>query len=89
MQDLKTGHLHGASPRAQFYGQMIGSLASVFVSSGIYLLYRNVYEFPNTSFPVPTAAIWFVQIFDSFELFTLVETKILIFFTSTGSISLD
>lgn len=60
MQDLKTGHLHGASPRAQFYGQIIGSFASVFVSSGIYLLYRNVYEFPNTSFPVPTAAIWLV-----------------------------
>lgn len=40
MQDLKTGHLLGASPKAQFYGQMIGSLASVFVSSGIYVLYR-------------------------------------------------
>jgi len=40
MQDLKTGHLLGASPRAQFYGQLVGSLASVFVSSGIYVLYR-------------------------------------------------
>ena len=58
MQDLKTGHLHGASPKAQFQGQMIGSLASVFVSSGIYVLYRNLYDLPSTSFPVPTAAIW-------------------------------
>ncbi|KAK4698315.1 hypothetical protein P7C70_g7965, partial [Phenoliferia sp. Uapishka_3] len=58
MQDLKTGHLHNASPKAQFYGQMIGSLASVFVSSAIYVLYRRVYELPSTSFPVPTAAIW-------------------------------
>ncbi|ORY65650.1 OPT oligopeptide transporter protein-domain-containing protein [Leucosporidium creatinivorum] len=58
MQDLKTGHLHGASPKAQFQGQMIGSLASVFVSSGIYVLYRNLYDLPSTTFPVPTAAIW-------------------------------
>ena len=35
MQDLKTGHLLGASPKAQFYGQMIGSFASVFIASGI------------------------------------------------------
>ncbi|KAM0756007.1 OPT superfamily oligopeptide transporter [Meredithblackwellia eburnea MCA 4105] len=58
MQDLKTGYLHNASPKAQFYGQMIGSLASVFVSSGIYALYRRVYELPSTNFPVPTATIW-------------------------------
>ncbi|SCZ87615.1 BZ3500_MvSof-1268-A1-R1_Chr2-2g05081 [Microbotryum saponariae] len=58
MQDLKTGHLQGASPKAQFQGQMIGSLASVFVSSGIYVLYRRVYDLPSTNFPVPTAAIW-------------------------------
>jgi OPT family oligopeptide transporter len=34
MQDLKTGHLLKASPKAQFYGQMIGSLASVFIATG-------------------------------------------------------
>lgn len=37
---------------------MIGSLVSVFASTGIYILYRNVYELPSTNFPVPTAAIW-------------------------------
>ncbi|KAK4047383.1 OPT super [Microbotryomycetes sp. JL201] len=58
MQDLKTGHLHGASPKAQFHGQLIGSLASVFVSSCIFVLYRRAYELPSTSFPVPTAAVW-------------------------------
>lgn len=44
MQDLKTGALLHASPRSQFYGQMIGSLASVFVSVGAYKLYTNVYQ---------------------------------------------
>ncbi|GAA6060792.1 hypothetical protein JCM10212_005441 [Sporobolomyces blumeae] len=58
MQDLKTGYLWQASPRAQFQGQLIGSLASVFVSSVLYCLYRRVYELPSTAFPVPTAAIW-------------------------------
>jgi uncharacterized oligopeptide transporter (OPT) family protein len=47
MQDLKTGALLKASPRSQFYGQMIGSLASVFVSTGAYKLYTSVYEIPG------------------------------------------
>ncbi|GAA6040286.1 hypothetical protein JCM8097_009401 [Rhodosporidiobolus ruineniae] len=58
MQDLKTGYLWGASPKAQFQGQLIGSFASVFVSTAVYCLYRRVYELPSTAFPVPTAAIW-------------------------------
>ncbi|BGP25730.1 OPT super [Rhodotorula toruloides] len=58
MQDLKTGHLWGSSPRAQFNGQLLGSLASVFVSTGVYCLYRRVYTLPSTAFPVPAAAIW-------------------------------
>lgn len=43
MQDLKTGALLKASPRSQFFGQMIGSLASVFVSVGAYKLYTRIY----------------------------------------------
>ncbi|KAI8984298.1 OPT oligopeptide transporter protein-domain-containing protein [Mycotypha africana] len=58
MQDLKTGHLLGASPKAQFYGQMIGSLASVFLATGFYLLFRTVYTLPGREFPVPTAQVW-------------------------------
>ncbi|KAF9364858.1 hypothetical protein BGX34_000149 [Mortierella sp. NVP85] len=58
MQDLKTGHLMGASPKAQFYGQLIGSLASVFISTGVYKLYSTAYELPGPQFAVPTAKVW-------------------------------
>ncbi|ORX45294.1 OPT superfamily oligopeptide transporter [Hesseltinella vesiculosa] len=58
MQDLKTGHLLGAAPKAQFYGQMIGSLVSAVVASCAYLLYRTVYTIPGPEFPVPTAQVW-------------------------------
>ncbi|KAJ2500960.1 OPT super [Coemansia sp. RSA 1972] len=58
MQDLKTGHLLNASPRAQFAGQMIGSVFSVFVTASAYLLYSRVYEIPGEQFPVPTAQVW-------------------------------
>ncbi|KAI7830636.1 OPT oligopeptide transporter protein-domain-containing protein [Gamsiella multidivaricata] len=58
MQDLKTGHLLGASPRAQFYGQLIGSIASVFISTGVFKLYSSAYELPGPQFAVPTAKVW-------------------------------
>ncbi|KAJ1954311.1 OPT super, partial [Linderina pennispora] len=58
MQDLKTGHLLHASPRAQFVAQMIGSVFSVFVSAGAYKLYNRVYEIPGPQFPVPTGQVW-------------------------------
>lgn len=58
MQDLKTGHLLGASPRAQFYGQVVGSVYSAFVSSWVYKLYDSVYEIPGKLFRIPTAVVW-------------------------------
>jgi uncharacterized oligopeptide transporter (OPT) family protein len=58
MQDLKTGDLLRASPRSQFYGQMIGSLASVFVSTAAYKFYTSVYEIPGPEFAVPSAGVW-------------------------------
>ncbi|KAG0295719.1 hypothetical protein BGZ98_001263 [Dissophora globulifera] len=58
MQDLKTGHLMGASPKAQFWGQLIGSVASVFISTGVYKLYASAYELPGPQFAVPTAKVW-------------------------------
>ncbi|KAL8756404.1 MAG: hypothetical protein Q9199_002966 [Rusavskia elegans] len=58
MQDLKTGHLLGASPRAQFYGQMIGSAVGAVVSAGVYKLYTSVYEVPGGMFQVPTGYVW-------------------------------
>lgn len=58
MQDLKTGHLTGAAPRAQFWGQMVGSLAGAIISAGVYKLYTSVYEIPGGLFQVPTAYVW-------------------------------
>ncbi|KAL8734364.1 MAG: hypothetical protein Q9166_001562 [cf. Caloplaca sp. 2 TL-2023] len=59
MQDLKTGHLLGASPRAQFYGQMIGSAVGAVASAGVYKLYTSVYEVPGGLFQVPTGYVWY------------------------------
>ncbi|KIJ51053.1 hypothetical protein M422DRAFT_124527, partial [Sphaerobolus stellatus SS14] len=58
MQDLKTGHLVGASPRAQFYGQLLGSALSVIVTTTAYSLYQRAYPIPGPNFPAPTAYVW-------------------------------
>ena len=58
MQDLKTGHLLRASPRAQFYGQLIGSSLSIIVSATAYTLYQRAYTIPGPFFPAPTAYVW-------------------------------
>ena len=58
MQDLKAGHLIGASPKAQFYGQIIGSVVGAFVSAAVYKLYVSVYSVPGELFQVPTAYVW-------------------------------
>jgi uncharacterized oligopeptide transporter (OPT) family protein len=53
MQDLKCGHLVGASPRAQFYGQLIGTFFSIFCSVAAWTLYSSAYEIPGDQFPAP------------------------------------
>ncbi|KAK3315250.1 OPT oligopeptide transporter protein-domain-containing protein [Apodospora peruviana] len=58
MQDLKTGHLLGAAPKAQFWGQVIGATVGAVVSAFIYRLYTSVYDIPNGLFQVPTAYVW-------------------------------
>jgi len=58
MQDLKTGHLLNCSPRAQFYGQLIGSAFSSFFAVGAYYLYSSAYPIPGDLFQVPTARVW-------------------------------
>lgn len=58
MQDLKTGHLLRASPRAQFFGQLIGSTFSIVVTATAYNLYTRAYPIPGPSFPAPTAYVW-------------------------------
>ncbi|KAK9472494.1 OPT oligopeptide transporter protein-domain-containing protein [Dipodascopsis tothii] len=58
MQDLKTGHVLGASPKAQFQAQVIGSAWSILLSSVVYKLYNSVYEIPSQVFRIPTAVVW-------------------------------
>lgn len=58
LQDLKTGHLLGASPKAQFYGQVIGSLFGAFLATAVYRMYTSVYELPGSMFQIPTAYVW-------------------------------
>lgn len=58
MQDLKTGHLLGAAPKAQFWGQVIGATVGAVVSAFIYRLYTAVYQVPGELFEVPTAYVW-------------------------------
>ncbi|KAH7146568.1 OPT oligopeptide transporter protein-domain-containing protein [Dactylonectria macrodidyma] len=58
MQDLKTGHLLGAAPKAQFWGQVIGATAGAVLSAFIYRVYTSVYEIPGELFQVPTAYVW-------------------------------
>lgn len=58
MQDFKTAHLVHASPKAQFYGQLIGSVFGVIVTPLVYRLYVSVYELPSQLFQMPGAYIW-------------------------------
>ena len=58
LQDLKTGHLLGASPKAQFWAQIIGSAFGAVLSAAIYRLYTQVYTVPGDLFQVPTAFVW-------------------------------
>lgn len=58
LQDLKTGHLLGASPKAQFWGQLIGSGVGAVVSACVYRVYTNVYTIPGGLFQVPTGFVW-------------------------------
>jgi OPT family oligopeptide transporter len=58
LQDLKCGHLLGAAPKAQFWGQMIGSAVGAVLSAVVYKLYTNVYKIPGGLFEVPTGYVW-------------------------------
>jgi uncharacterized oligopeptide transporter (OPT) family protein len=58
MQDFKTGHLIGVAPKAQFQGQLIGSLVSIFVTTSAFSFYSRAYTIPGPEFPAPTAYVW-------------------------------
>lgn len=61
--DLKTGHWLRASPRAQFWAQLFGSLWATPLSVGLYVLFSKAYPCINTGeegcqFGAPSVAAW-------------------------------
>jgi OPT family oligopeptide transporter len=58
MQDLKTGHLLGASPRGQFKAQLVGIMAGVVFCVPIYMLFDTAYEIGGEQLPAPAAHAW-------------------------------
>ncbi|KAK6503646.1 hypothetical protein TWF481_008652 [Arthrobotrys musiformis] len=58
LQDLKTSHLLYASPKAQFYGQLVGAAYGAVISSLLYRLYDRVYTIPSKMFEMPAAIVW-------------------------------
>jgi putative OPT family oligopeptide transporter len=60
MQDLKTGHLLGASPRKQFKAQLVGIAAGVLFAVPVYLLYDHAFEIggDNSQLGAPAALAW-------------------------------
>eukprot|EP00803_Ostreobium_quekettii_P003250 evm.model.scf_709EXC.8 EVM.evm.TU.scf_709EXC.8 scf_709EXC:60379-67519(-) len=58
MQDFKTAHLLGVSPRPQFIAQLIGATLSVGVSVVAYDLFTSAWPVPGPELKVPTASMW-------------------------------
>ncbi len=74
MQDLKTGHLLGASPKAQFYGQIIGAtvgaVLSSFVGLGLFSIriqwpseltrpaFLKIYLLYTRVYTIPSDLVW-------------------------------
>ncbi len=60
MQDLKTGHLVGASPKRQLVAQLCGVTAGIFFAVPIYALFDAAYEIgiDQEKMPAPAAHTW-------------------------------
>jgi uncharacterized oligopeptide transporter (OPT) family protein len=59
MQDLKTGHLLGASPRKQLMAQLYGITAGVLIVVPVFFLFDHVYDIGNSQeLPAPSAVLW-------------------------------
>lgn len=67
MQDLKTGFLVGASPRKQFFAQLIGIAAGIAVCVPAYVIFDQAYDIgainqqiadPLKPLPAPAAHAW-------------------------------
>jgi OPT family oligopeptide transporter len=56
---LKSGHLLGARPKAQFFGQMLGIVAGALVLVPIfYLLIPDAKALGSADWPAPSAVVW-------------------------------
>ncbi len=58
MQDLKTGHLLGASPRKQLIAQLAGIASGVLLCVPIYRLQTDAYTLGSDKLPAPAAMAW-------------------------------
>lgn len=58
MQDLKTGHLLGASPQKQLIAQLIGISAGVLLVVPVYTLITTSYPVGGDRLPAPAAFAW-------------------------------
>lgn len=58
MQDLKTGHLLGASPRKQFIAQLVGICAGVVLVVPVYNHFTRAWELGGEKLPAPAAMAW-------------------------------
>ena len=63
--DLRTGYLISASPYAQFLAQAVGSVFSIFLCTGFFVLFSNAYPCivdealaDKCSFGIPSVAAW-------------------------------
>lgn len=58
MQDLKTGHLLGASPRKQLVAQLVGTVIGVLVVVPVFFVFISAYELGSEKLPAPAAFMW-------------------------------
>lgn len=58
MQDLKTGHMLGASPRKQFKAQLWGIGAGILICIPIYILVTSAHGIGSKEIPAPSAFAW-------------------------------
>lgn len=58
MQDLKTGYLLGATPRRQFWAQIIGVTVGALAAVPVFLLMTSAYKIGTPELPAPAAVVW-------------------------------
>lgn len=58
MQDFKTGHIFGASPKKQFKAQLWGIVAGILFAVPVYILFTSTWEIGGEKLPAPAAQAW-------------------------------